>query len=68
MMERCSWSAGQFGLNLVGEPGRTVVIQASTDFQTWTPIGSTLLGTTPIPFSDPQSALFPRRFYRLLAP
>jgi len=67
-MEQYHWSGGQFGWSLVGEPGRPVVIQASTNLQTWTPIGDAVLGTAPIPFSDPQSGLLPARFYRLVAP
>jgi hypothetical protein len=45
-----------------------VVVEASTNLANWTPIATNVLGSTPTPFSDPQSAQFSRRFYRLLMP
>jgi len=68
LMEQQRWSGGQFHLNLVGELGRTVVVEASSNLADWTPIATKVLSTDPIPFTDPQSALFPQRFYRLLKP
>jgi hypothetical protein len=41
-----------------------VVIQASTDLQTWIPLQTNLLGSGPFYFSDAQSPANPRRFYR----
>jgi uncharacterized delta-60 repeat protein len=56
----------QFGFNLIGAPGQTLVIQASTDLAGWTPIGTNVLGNIgPAPFSDSQTAFFKQRFYRL---
>jgi hypothetical protein len=52
----------------VGEPGRTVVVKASSNLANWPPIATNVLGTDPIPSTDPQSGLFPQRFYRLLMP
>jgi hypothetical protein len=68
LMERPNWSADQFKLSLVGEPGRVVVVQASTNLVDWTPIATNTLGSAPLPFSDPDSALFHQRFYRLQKP
>ena len=45
--------------------GAKVVIQASTDLQTWIPLQTNLLGSGPLYFSDPQPAANTRRFYRL---
>jgi hypothetical protein len=42
-----------------------VVIEASRDLRTWTPLQTNTLGAVPLPFSDPLAALFPTRFYRL---
>jgi len=45
--------------------GQLVVIEASTDLRTWTPLQTNTLGAAPLAFSDPQTALFHTRFYRL---
>jgi hypothetical protein len=34
-----------FGFNLIGPAGSNVVIQASTDLQTWIPLQTNLLGS-----------------------
>ena len=68
LMEQPTWSADQFKLSLVGELGRVVVVQASTNLVNWTPIATNTLGSAPLLFSDPDSALYPQRFYRLHKP
>jgi len=55
---------GVFGFNVIGPSGSNVVIQASTDLQTWIPLQTNLLGTGPLYFSDPQPPANVRRFYR----
>jgi hypothetical protein len=55
---------GVFGFNLIGPSGSNVVIQASTDLQTWIPLQTNLLGSGPLYFSDPQSTTNVQRFYR----
>ncbi len=53
---------GQFKMRLSGAPGQTNIVQASTNFLTWTPV---LTNSTGIyDFTDPASPNFPRRFYR----
>ena len=64
MMEQPRWSAGQINLNLVGELGRTVVIEASTNLVNWTALATNLLGASPCCFIDPGSTNSPARFYR----
>jgi hypothetical protein len=54
-----------FGFNVTGPAGSNVVIQASTDLQTWIPLQTNLLGSGPLYFSDWQSLAIPRRFYRV---
>jgi uncharacterized delta-60 repeat protein len=56
---------GQFGFRAVGPAGQVVVIEASPDLRTWTPLQTNTLGAAPLPFSDTQTSLFPTRFYRL---
>jgi hypothetical protein len=44
-----------------------VVIEASPNLRTWTPLQTNTLGAAPLSFSDTQAALFSTRFYRLMA-
>jgi len=55
---------GVFGFDMIGPSGSNVVIQASTDLQTWIPLQTNLLGSSPLYFSDPQSTTNVQRFYR----
>jgi DNA-binding beta-propeller fold protein YncE len=55
---------GVFGFNLIGPSGSNVVIQASTDLQTWIPLQTNLLGSGPLYFLDSQSTTNVQRFYR----
>jgi hypothetical protein len=53
-----------FGFDVAGPSGASVVIQASTDLKTWTPLQTNLLGSSLLYFSDPQSTTNVQRFYR----
>jgi hypothetical protein len=55
---------GVFGFNVTGPSGSNVVIQASTNLQTWIPLQTNLLGSGPLYFSDAQSTNNVHRFYR----
>jgi hypothetical protein len=46
---------GVFGFDVSGPSASNVVIQATTDLQTWIPLQTNLFGTGPLYFSDPQS-------------
>jgi hypothetical protein len=52
-----------FGFNVTGPSGSNVVIQASTDLQTWIPLQTNLLGSGPLYFSDTQSTTNVHRFF-----
>jgi len=56
---------GVFGFNVIGPAGSNVVIQASTDLQTWSPLQTNLLGSGPLHFSDAQAPANVQRFYRV---
>jgi len=56
---------GQFGFRAGGPAGQMVVIEASPNLRTWTPLQTNTLGAAPLSFSDLEAALFPTRFYRL---
>jgi hypothetical protein len=59
---------GVFGFNVSGPAGSNVVIQASTDLQSWIPLQTNLLGSGPLYFSDLQSTTNVQRFYRAVSP
>jgi hypothetical protein len=48
-----------------GPSGSNVVIQVSTDLQTWIPLQTNPLGSGLLYFSDLQSTTNVRRFYRI---
>jgi len=55
---------GVFGFSMTGSTGSSVVIQASTDLQTWIPLQTNVLGSGPLYFSDTQSTTNTQSFYR----
>jgi sugar lactone lactonase YvrE len=60
--------ASQFGINLTGSPGQWIVVEASTDLLTWTPIWTNTFATGTLPFTDPQTVNNTHRYYRTGAP
>jgi len=61
------FAGGQFRFDLTGQPGRSVVVVASTDLVSWLPFWTNTFAG-PLNFSDPQSDLSSNRFYRTLLP
>ena len=60
-----AWLPGRhFRARLVGVAGLTNVIQATTDFDSWTPVLTNSVGL--FDFTDTAAADHPRRFYRAL--
>ncbi|GAA5115407.1 cadherin-like domain-containing protein [Luteolibacter yonseiensis] len=60
---------GTMGLRMVGIPGRSYVIQASSDMVNWTTLATKVAGPNGIfEFVDADAAGFPTRFYRLALP
>ena len=58
--------SNQFGFNVRAIPGQAVVIEASTNLVNWVSIQTNVVTTSGlIFFTDPESGLFPRRFYRV---
>ena len=55
---------GVFGFDVAAPSGANVVVQASTDLQSWIPLQINLLGSGPIYFSDARSTTNVQRFYR----
>jgi hypothetical protein len=58
------FSGGEFGSDIAGPSGQIVLIEASTNLQTWLLLWSNALGPGPLYFSDPDSGSISQRFYR----
>jgi sugar lactone lactonase YvrE len=58
---------GMFQFSMTGPPGRTVIVEASADFSSWTPIATNTVSATQL-FIDPDSASASKRFYRTVYP
>jgi len=56
----------QFQLGFVGVIGSNYVLQATTNFLTWTPISTNTAITNQFNFLDTKATNFPFRFYRVL--
>ena len=50
----------------MGVTGSNYVLQASTNFTTWTPLSTNTAATNVFNFFDPDATNFPYRFYRVL--
>ena len=60
---------GPIELRCIGEPAQDFLVEATTNFTQWTPLGTLhFTSSAPVIFPDPNAALFPRRFYRLRFP
>jgi uncharacterized delta-60 repeat protein len=59
------FQANQFGFDVSGTIGQSVVVQASTDLSNWTTLTNFTLGSGPFFFADPNASNFPIRFYRV---
>jgi len=58
---------GAFAFTMVGAvPGRTHVIEASSDFVSWQPISTNIPVTVTVPFIDPRSTSPGQQFYRIV--
>ena len=58
----------QFGFNISGAFGQTIVVDGSTDLVNWIPLITNTAGNNPIYFFDPASTNFVWRFYRARLP
>ncbi|MDB6111083.1 MAG: hypothetical protein JWR69_2833, partial [Pedosphaera sp.] len=57
---------GVLSLQLSGMPGRSYVLQASTDLVNWVPLSTNVPPATVLNLIDPSATNFPSRFYRAL--
>ena len=56
----------QLQLGFVGVTSSNYVLQATTNFTTWTPISTNIAMTNAFNFLDPKATNFPYRYYRIL--
>ncbi len=61
-------SSGGLQLRISSEPGLVYEIQASTNLKDWGSLGAFTNTTGQVQFSDPESAAFRYRFYRVVLP
>jgi hypothetical protein len=59
---------GRFQFNVLGEPNRSYVAQASTNLTNWISIGTNIAFGGMTQFVDTNAPTLPHRFYRALAP
>jgi hypothetical protein len=55
---------GGFGMTLSGTPGKTYVLQGSTNLFNWVPVNTNVPASSPFSLVDPGAANFRYRFYR----
>jgi hypothetical protein len=58
----------QFGFNLNGAFGQTIIVDGSTNLLNWTPLSTNTANGSPFYFYDPTWTNFPWRFYRARLP
>ena len=62
------FATNQFGFNISGAFGQTIVVDGSTNLVDWTPLFTNTAGNNPFYFFDPASTNLPGRFYRARLP
>jgi sugar lactone lactonase YvrE len=62
------FATNQFGFNISGAFGQTIVVDGSTNLVDWTPLFTNTAGNIPFYFFDPVATNFPWRFYRARLP
>ena len=59
---------GQLRLGLNSHPGKTYILQASADLLHWSPIQTKIASGFGLDFTETNTAVFDKRFYRIAAP
>jgi polygalacturonase len=65
-IQPASFTNGQFSFSINGASGPDYLVQASTNLTNWITIATNNAPTPPFLWSDPDTNLFTRRFYRVL--
>lgn len=56
--------SGNFGFTITGVASQTIIVEASTNLTSWSPVWTNTLTGMATNFTDPQWKNFPARFYR----
>ena len=56
---------GTFGFFYTGQEGKTIVIEGSTNLESWIPVETNIMGKYRRYFEDPPGSQLPMRYYRL---
>jgi len=56
---------GSINFQISGSASANFVVQASTNLSIWSNIATNTAGPSPVPFTDPDAALYRTRFYRI---
>src|SRR5204862_3342504 len=62
-----SFSGGLLSLSVTGDVGPDYAVQASTNLVDWQTVFTTNSPATPFNYTDPATAAYPVRFYRIVA-
>jgi hypothetical protein len=63
---KAGFDGPKFALNLTGQMGRSVTLEASTDLVNWQSLGAAgFSNKTQLTMTDPAASRFPVRFYRV---
>jgi uncharacterized delta-60 repeat protein len=57
---------GQFGFTTCGQPGQTLVVEASTNLVNWISISTNTVTEGCVDFIDTQAPMIPNRYYRVI--
>jgi len=58
----------QFGFNVSGAFGQTIVVEGSTNLVDWLPLSTSVMSGSLFYFSEPGWTNFPSRYYRARLP
>ena len=64
-MSAPGFTGSAWHMTVTGPAGADFTIEASTNLTTWTPLEKRVSPALPFLWSDPESANFPERFYRV---
>ena len=59
-------ASGQMAMSVSGRPNRPLIVESSTDLLNWIPLSTLIPSIGSADYADPDSAIDPSRFYRIL--
>ena len=65
-IQTAAFTNGQFSLNIAGATGPDYLVQVSSNLTDWITLATNSSPATPFLWTDTDTNIFPRRFYRVL--